>query len=148
VREQLEEEMHVIKEAAKTNKTGWFKRAGWLEFFKDRNLVHLGHQARLPDRNEAKLKTAAQLIERLIERCVKGLATLPQETQRWLRSAQQTDIDQRPLARLQNPESQAVYASYIVRFVCFYLRVIADEELCLGEHQLQGEVGEADRAES
>jgi hypothetical protein len=43
VREQLEEEMHVMEEAAKTDKTGWFKRAGWLEFFKDRNLVHLGH---------------------------------------------------------------------------------------------------------
>ena len=34
----------------------------------------------------------------------------------------------RPLARLQNPESQAVYASYMVRLVCFYLRVLADEE--------------------
>ena len=34
----------------------------------------------------------------------------------------------RPLARLQNPESQAVYASYMMRFVCFYLRVLADEE--------------------
>ena len=34
----------------------------------------------------------------------------------------------RPLARLQNLESQAVYASYIVRFVCFYLRILADEE--------------------
>ena len=32
------------------------------------------------------------------------------------------------MARLQNPESQAVYASYMVRFVCFYLRVLADEE--------------------
>jgi hypothetical protein len=43
VREQLEEEMYVMEEAAKTDKTGWFKRAGWLEFFKDRNLVYLGH---------------------------------------------------------------------------------------------------------
>src|SRR5689334_9715986 len=34
----------------------------------------------------------------------------------------------RPLARLQNPESQAVYASYIVRFVCFYLRILANKE--------------------
>jgi hypothetical protein len=59
VREQLEEEMYVMEEAAKTDKTGWFKRAGWLEFFKDRNLVYLGYQARLPNRNEAKLKTAA-----------------------------------------------------------------------------------------
>jgi hypothetical protein len=128
VRKQLEEDIDIMGDAAKTDKTGWFKRAGWLEFFKDRNLVHLAHQARLPDRNEVKLQTAAQLTERLIEKCVKGLATLPQETRRWLRSAQQTDIDQRPLARLQNPESQATYAGYMVRFVCFYLRVVADEE--------------------
>jgi hypothetical protein len=32
------------------------------------------------------------------------------------------------MGRLQNPESEAVYASYMVRFVCFYLRVLADEE--------------------
>jgi hypothetical protein len=100
-----------------------------LEFFQDRNMVHLAYQARLPDRNEVKLQTAAQLAEHLIEKCVKGLATLPQETRRWLRSAQQTDIDQRPLARLQNPESQATYAGYVVRYVCFYLRIIADEEV-------------------
>ena len=99
-----------------------------MEFFKDRNLVHLAHQARAPDRSEHKLKLAAQLAEGLIERSVKGLATLPQELRRWLRSAKQSEIDVRPLGRLQNPESQAVYASYIVRFVCFYLRVLGDEE--------------------
>jgi hypothetical protein len=31
------------------------------------------------------------------------------------------------LARLQNLESQARYASYMVRFVCYYLRVVEDE---------------------
>jgi hypothetical protein len=82
----------------------------------------------LPDRNEAKLLLVAKLTKELIERSVRGLATLPQETRRWLRSAQQTEIDQRPLARLQNPESQATYAGYIIRFVCFYLRIVADEE--------------------
>jgi hypothetical protein len=40
-----------------------------------------------------KLQAAAQLTEQLIEKYVKGLATLPQETRRWLRSARQTDID-------------------------------------------------------
>jgi hypothetical protein len=137
VREQLNEDMDVMEDAAKTDKTGWFKRAGWLEFFKDRNLVHLAHQARLPDRNEVKLQAAAQLTEQLIESCVKGLATLPQETRRWLRSARQTEVDQRPLARLQNPESQATYASYMVRFVCFYLRVIADEAARVEEYLSQ-----------
>ncbi|KAH6619076.1 hypothetical protein C7974DRAFT_342236, partial [Boeremia exigua] len=124
-------------DAAKTDKTGWFKRTGWLEFLKGRNLVHLAHQARLPDRNEVKLQAAAQLTEQLIEKCVRGLATLPQETRRWLRSARQTDIDQRPLARLQNPESQATYAGYMVRFVCFYLRIIADEERQMDKYLLQ-----------
>jgi len=61
-----------------------------------------------------KLQAAAQLTEQLIEKCVKGLATLPQETRRSLRSARQTDVDQRPLARLQNPESQATYTSYMI----------------------------------
>ena len=36
-------------EVAKTDKTGWFKRTGWLEHFADRNLMHLAHQTRLPD---------------------------------------------------------------------------------------------------
>jgi hypothetical protein len=35
----------------------------------------------LPDRNKVKLQAAAQLTEQLIEKCVKGLATLLQETQ-------------------------------------------------------------------
>lgn len=124
----LEEDMQVMEEAAKTDKTGWFKRAGWLEHFKDRNLAHLGHQARLPDRNEPKLQLAAQLTEQLIEKCVQGLSTLQLEIRRWLRSAQQSEVDQRPLARLQNSESQATYTAYIIRFVCFYLRVLEDEE--------------------
>jgi hypothetical protein len=103
--QQIEEELQVFSEAAKTDKTGWFKRTGWLEHFKDRNLVHLAHQARLPDQSERKLKLAAELTERLIERSVKGLLTLARETRRWLRSAQQTEVDLRLLARLQNLES-------------------------------------------
>lgn len=106
-------------------------------FLKGRNLAHLGYIARLPDRSEAKLRAAADLTERLIEQSVKGLATLPRETRRWLRSAKQAEADQRPLARLQNPESQATYASYMIRFVCFYLRIIADEEGRVEEYLLQ-----------
>jgi hypothetical protein len=137
MRKQLEKEMQVMAEATKTDKTGWFKRTGWLTFLEGRNLAHLGYQARLPDRNEARLQQAAKLIEALIEKSVRGLATLPQEIRRWLRSAQPTVINQRPLARLQNPESQAVYASYIVRFVCFYLRIIADEERRVDQYLAQ-----------
>ncbi|KAF1934619.1 hypothetical protein EJ02DRAFT_516885 [Clathrospora elynae] len=104
-------------EAAKTDKTGWFKRTGWLEHFGNRNLVHLAHQVRLPDQGEVKLQQAAKLVELLVERSVAGLSTLPQETRRWLRSAKQSEVDQRPMARLQNPESQAVYTSYVVKFL-------------------------------
>ena len=129
--------MDVMGDAAKTDKTGWFKRAGWLEHFKDRHLAHLGYQVRLPDRNEAKLQLAAKLTEQLIENCVKGLSTLPRETRRWLRSAQQSEIDQRPLARLQNPESQAIYANYVARFICYYLRIIREEESQVEEPPLQ-----------
>ncbi|KAL1640484.1 hypothetical protein SLS61_010254, partial [Didymella pomorum] len=126
--QEIEEGLQTLEAAAKIDKTGWFKRTGWLEFLKDRNLAHLAHQARAPDHNERKLKLVAQLTEGLVERSVKGLATLTQELRRWLRSAKREEPDVRPLARLQNPESQAVYASYMVRFVCFYLRVLADEE--------------------
>ncbi|KAL6164428.1 hypothetical protein ACJQWK_09163 [Exserohilum turcicum] len=141
MRKQLEEKTQVMEPTAKIDKTGWFKRTGWLTFLEGRNLAHLGYQTRLPDRNEAKLQQAAKLTEELIERSVRGLATLPRELRRWLRSAQQTVVDQRPLARLQNPESQATYASYMVRFVCFYLRIIADEE-----HRVDGYLAERDRA--
>ncbi|KAL5374997.1 hypothetical protein PMIN06_011930 [Paraphaeosphaeria minitans] len=111
-----------------TRRRRWFKRTGWLEHLAKRNPMHLAHQTRLPDRDEHRLRQAAKLVELLVERSVKGLSTLARETRRWLRSAKRQEADQRPMARLQNPESQACYASYIIRFVCYYLRVIADEE--------------------
>jgi hypothetical protein len=39
--QEIEEELQTLEEAAKTDKTGWFKHTGWLKFFKDRNLTHL-----------------------------------------------------------------------------------------------------------
>jgi len=114
VRKEIEDDMHVMEEAAKTDQTGWFKRTGWLPFLKGRNLAHLGYVARLPDRNEAKLQRAADVTGKLIEQGVRGLASLPRETRRWLRSAKQAEADQRPLARMQNPESQATYTNYMV----------------------------------
>ena len=90
--------------------------------------MHLAHQTRLPDQGEEKLRRAAKLTELLVERSVKGLSTLARETRRWLRSAKRQEIDQRPIARLQNPESQARYAGYMVKFVCYALRFVADAE--------------------
>ncbi|KAF2628868.1 hypothetical protein BU25DRAFT_420327 [Macroventuria anomochaeta] len=106
--QEVEEKLQTLEEAAKTDKTGWFKRTGWLDFFNGRNLVHLAHQTRTPDHGEDKIELAAELIERLVERSVKELATLPQETRRWLQSAKQSEIDSRPIGRLQNPEKQQV----------------------------------------
>lgn len=85
--------MQVMEEAAKTNKTGGIKRTGWLPFLKDQNLAHLGYIARLPDRSEVKLQTAADLTGNLIEQSIKGLAFLPRETRRWLISAKQAEAD-------------------------------------------------------
>jgi len=124
-----EREMQVMDaEVAKQDKTGWFKRTGWPELFKDRNLYYLSHLIRLPQRQEEKLQLAAKAVELLVERSVAGLSTLARETRRWLRSAQREEVDQRPMARLQNPESQATYARYIVMFICFVLRLIEDDE--------------------
>ena len=131
-------------QVAKTDKTGWFKRTGWLEHFADRNLIHLAHQTRLPDRGEAKLQRAAKLTELLVERSVQGLSTLARETRRWLRSAKRQEIDQRPIARLQNPESQARYASYMVKFVCYALRFVADAEARLAAQEGGGEGSDED----
>jgi hypothetical protein len=130
VTKQAHEEKAQImdRQVAKTDKTGWFKRTGWLEHLAGRNLAHLAHQTRLPDRDEVKLQPAARLVELLVERSVAGLSTLPRETRRWLRSAKRQEVDPHPLARLQNPESQARYASYIVKFVCYFLRILADVE--------------------
>jgi hypothetical protein len=41
--QEIEEELQTLEAAAKVDKTGWFKRTGWLEFFKDRNLAHLAY---------------------------------------------------------------------------------------------------------
>lgn len=55
------------------------------------------------------------------------MSTLHRDTRRWLKSAKREEMDLRPLARLQNPSSQARYAGYMARFVCYFLRIIADE---------------------
>jgi hypothetical protein len=75
----VEKELQVLEDAAKTDKTGWYKRTGWLEFFQACNLAHVAHQLRVPGPSELRIKLAADLTERLVERSVRGLSTLPQE---------------------------------------------------------------------
>ncbi|KAF9729764.1 hypothetical protein PMIN01_12628 [Paraphaeosphaeria minitans] len=126
--ERKRQEQVMDAEVAKTDKTGWWKFTEWPEHFANRNCVHLAHAIRLPRRDEPKLQKAARAVEQLVEQSVRGLSSLPRETRRWVKSAQANEIHQQPIARLQNPESQARYAGYIVMFVCYVLRIVAAEE--------------------
>lgn len=123
VQKQEQARQKADAELAKTDRTGWFTRTHWPQHLADSNLRHLSRATRLPDRDETVLQRAVELVDQLIERSVSGLATLDDETRRWLRSAKLQEPDTRPLARLQNPESQAVYAGYMRRLVCYSMRV-------------------------
>lgn len=129
----------VDEEVAKQDRTGWFNETGWVAHLAKSNLKHLAHTSRLPDRDEEGLAQAVQLVEKLLERSVTGLRTLHKETRRWLRSAQPTVIDPRPIARLQNRDSQLRYAGYWKRFICYCLRVSKRA----GEKRQQGRAGES-----
>jgi superfamily II DNA helicase RecQ len=140
-------------ELAKTDRTGWFTRTRWPQHLANSNLRHLSQATRLPDQDEIVLQRAVELVDQLIERSVSGLATLDDETRRWLRSAKLQEPDTRPLSRLQNPESQAVYAGYMRRFVCYSMRVYKNLE----EHgeiedesasEVEGESGSGSRSGS
>jgi superfamily II DNA helicase RecQ len=134
--EKLNEELEVADaETAKTDHTLWFKKTGWADHLKSCTLRHLSQASRLPDRDEQTLLTAVKLNGFLIEKCVGGLASLDNETRRWLRSAKHSEIDQRPLARLQNTESQQTYAVYMARLLCYSLRVL---QSCEDSERLQG----------
>ena len=83
------------------------------------------------------LHEAVKLNSALIEKCVTGLLSLDNKTRRWLRSAKHSEIDQRPLARLQNVESQQIYAVYMARLLCYSLRVL---QSCEDSERLEGTV--------
>jgi hypothetical protein len=59
------------------------------------------------------LQQAVEMVQLVIKQSVTGLSTLAYETRRWLKSAQQYEIAVRPMARLQNPESQGRYTLYM-----------------------------------
>jgi hypothetical protein len=136
--EKLNEELEVADaETAKTDHTLWFKKTGWAEHIAGCTLKHLSQASRLPDRDEQTLHEAVKLNSALIEKCVVGLSSLDNETRRWLKSAKHSEIDQRPLARLQNVESQQTYAVYMVRLLCYSLRVL---QSCEDSETLEGTV--------
>jgi hypothetical protein len=136
--EKLNEALEVADaETVKTDHTLWFKKTGWPEHIAGCTLKHLSQASLLPDRDEQTLHEAVKLNSALIEKCVAGLSSLDNETRRWLKSAKHSEIDQRPLARLQNVESQQTYAVYMARLLCYSLRVL---QSCEDSERLEGTV--------
>lgn len=62
-------------EAAKTDRTGWFRQTGWPEHLATRNRRHLAHAIRLPNRDEPKLQQVAKVVEVLVERRMGGMGS-------------------------------------------------------------------------
>lgn len=96
----------------KCENTGWWNKTRWREHLKNCNLIHLSHASRLPDKDEDVLLKVAEVIDLMVERGVSGLSSMPDGLRRWLRSAAMEEQDKRPLARMQNAESQERYAGY------------------------------------
>ena len=94
------------------------------------------------------LQQAVQINKALIESCVAGLSTLDAEIRRWLRSAKLSEPDQRPFARLQNPESQQTYTGYFSRLLCYSLRVLQSEQRGDGERERSSRSDRDDRDDS
>jgi hypothetical protein len=122
--EQHRQELDMVEAPVETDQTGWWKKTGWIEHLQGSNKRHLAHAARLPSKDEPVLKQIGNLVDLLVEQCVEGLSTLPQELRRWLKSVKMSETDQRPMGRLQNKDSQARYAGYAKRLVCYSLRVL------------------------
>jgi hypothetical protein len=135
------QEQEVVDAPMETDQTGWWKKTGWIEHLQGSNKRHLAHAARLPSKDEPVLKQVGDLIEALVEDCVAGLSTLPQELRRWLRSVKMSETDPRPMGRLQNKDSQKRYAAYVKRLVCYSLRVLESID-ALGVVNSQGESGD------
>jgi len=69
-------------EIMKQDRTGWFNRTGWVKHLAERNLKHLAHASRLPDRDEQVLLEAVRVLDLLMTRAVAGLLTLDLELRR------------------------------------------------------------------
>jgi hypothetical protein len=133
--DRYRQEQEVVDAPMETDQTGW------IEHLQGSNKRHLAHAARLASKDEPVLKQVGTLVETLVEDCVAGLSTLPQELRRWLRSVKMSEIDPRPMGRLQNKDSQKRYAAYAKRLVCYSLRVLESVDT-LGAVNSQGESGD------
>ncbi|KAG9886428.1 hypothetical protein KCU98_g17623, partial [Aureobasidium melanogenum] len=124
LKEQWQKEQEILSDKVeKCENTGWWNKTRWREHLKNCNLIHLSHASRLPKKDEEALLKVAAVIEKMVERGVSGLSSMPDGLRRWLRSAAMSEADKRPLARLQNPESQQRYVGYWKRMICYCLRV-------------------------
>ncbi|OLL24154.1 ATP-dependent DNA helicase tlh1, partial [Neolecta irregularis DAH-3] len=117
----------------KQDTNAWFQYTGWAEYFKNKNIIHISHMSRIPDREEVKLKLASKLMDDMFDQCIDILKTLPKELCRWLRSTKKADPDMRPLAPLQDKTSQNRYVAYWKRFIYYCLRLVdeGDKEIVL-----------------
>jgi hypothetical protein len=122
--DRYREEQEVVDAPIETDHTGWWKKTGWIEHLQGSNKHHLAYAARSPCKDEPVLQQVGALVEALVEDCVAGLSTLPQELRRWLRSVKMSETDPRPMGRLQNKDSQKRYAGYAKRLICYSLRVL------------------------
>ena len=141
LRQRHEEEMQVQeKEVLMQDRTGWWALTKWPEHFGEAHKQHLAHASRVPDRDEHRLQRAVKICNVMLVRAVRGLGTLHRETRCWLRSAKHMEPDGRPLARLENPESQERYFNYWRRCICYCLRVhFSQQEMDNQEGESVGE---------
>jgi superfamily II DNA helicase RecQ len=84
-------------------------------------------------------RNAVEVVNVMLSRAVAGLTSLHREERRWLRSPKVSDPDVRPLARLQEPDSQDRYHNYWRRFICYLLRVWESKQECREERRAGSE---------
>jgi len=60
----------------KQDRTGWYSRTKWQQHLAGRNLKHLAHATRLPEKNEPGLIEIIRVFDRLASYCLDGLSTL------------------------------------------------------------------------
>ncbi|KAH7323443.1 hypothetical protein BKA65DRAFT_481262 [Rhexocercosporidium sp. MPI-PUGE-AT-0058] len=71
----------VDSKTEKSDNTGWWNFVQWQPYFGSRNIRHIAHASRLPDRND----------NLMIKRVVDGLSSLHDNTPYWLRTANSTE---------------------------------------------------------
>ena len=149
-REKTEVRLQQLEnEQANHDRTGWWNLNQWPSHFSKCNLNFLAHHTRLPDKDELVQQNAVEVVNIMLSRAVAGLTSLHREERRWLRSPKVSDPDVRPLARLQEPDSQDRYHNYWRRFVCYLLRVWQSKQEFGEERRVEDERedGESDSGE-